>query len=253
MDHQALLELAARLATEAATTIRAVRAAGFVVERKRDHSPVTAADTLAEALILGGLAQATPDIPAVAEEAEEAGAASQAAPRFWLVDPLDGTREFAADRPHFAVCIGLIEAGRPVLGAVALPATGEIFSGIVGVGAWKRDAAGQRAIAARPMPLEGAVVMASHQGGGDPRLAAFVAARRVTQVVNIGSAEKFCRVAEGVADLYPRFGPTMEWDTAAGEALVLAAGGMFRDWNGGSFRYGKQGWRNPGFLVTGRP
>jgi 3'(2'), 5'-bisphosphate nucleotidase len=253
MEHAAQLELAARLAAEAAAAIMAVRRAGFAVQRKRDHSPVTAADTLAEALIVEGLRDATPDIPVVAEEAEEAGAAMQGSARFWLVDPLDGTREFAAGRDSFAVCIGLVEHGRPVLGAVALPAHGEVFAGIVGEGAWKLTEGQRRPIAARAIPAEGATVMASHHHADDPRIAAFVAARRVARVVNIGSAEKFCRVAEGTADLYPRFGTTMEWDTAAAEAVLLAAGGALADWDGAALRYGKQGWRNPGFLATGRP
>lgn len=248
-----MLELAARLAAEAAAAIVAVRAAGFAVEHKRDQTPVTVADRIAEALIVEGLRAATPDIPIVAEEAEEAGAAAQAAPRFWLVDPLDGTREFAAGRDSFAVCIGLVEEGRPVLGAVALPAYGEVFAGLVGHGAWKQDAAPRRAIRARAVPPEGAVVMASHKHADDPRNAAFVAQHRVARVVNIGSAEKFCRVAEGTADLYPRFGTTMEWDTAAAEALVLAAGGRMALWDGTLLRYGKPGWSNPGFLVTGLP
>jgi len=258
MDHFRLLDIAARLAADAARRILAVRAAGFAVDAKRDATPVTEADRAAEALILAGLMDATPDIPIIAEEAEEAGAAGRAAPRFWLVDPLDGTREFAAGRDSFAVCIGLIEDGRPVLGAVALPAHGELFGGIVpaagggGGIAWKQDAAGRRPIAARAIPPEGAVVMASHKYADDPRNAAFIARHKVARVVNIGSAEKFCRVAEGTADLYPRFGATMEWDTAAPEALVLAAGGVMAGWDGAALRYGKPGWTNPGFLVTGR-
>lgn len=253
MTHPELLELAARLAEQAGEGIMAVRAAGFAVERKRDATPVTVADREAEALIVAGLRAATPDIPIVAEEAEEAGAAMQASARYWLVDPLDGTREFAAGRTNFAVCIGLVEDGRPVLGVVGLPAYGEVFAGIVGLGAWKQDSAGRRPIAARAIPPEGATVMASAAHADDPRNAAFIAARTVARVVNIGSAEKFCRVAEGAADLYPRFGTTMEWDTAAAEALVLAAGGTMAGWDGAALAYGKPGWRNAGFLVTGRP
>jgi len=253
MDHAALLDLATRLARDAGAAINAVRAAGFAVERKRDHSPVTVADRIAEALIVEGLRDATPDIPVVAEEAEEAGAGMVASARYWLVDPLDGTREFTAGRDSFAVCIGLVENGRPVLGAVALPAHAEVFSGIIGVGAWKTAGGVRAPIAARRIPAEGATVMASHHHATDPRIADFVAARRVAKIIHIGSAEKFCRVAEGVADLYPRFGTTMEWDTAAAEALVLAAGGTMADWDGAAMRYGKPGWRNPGFLVTGAP
>jgi 3'(2'), 5'-bisphosphate nucleotidase len=233
----------------------AVRQGGFAVERKRDDSPVTAADRIAEALITEGLRAAAPTIPVVAEEAHEAGEVT-ATPgaRFWLVDPLDGTREFAAGLDTFAINIGLVEAGRPRLGVVALPATGEVFGGIVGQGAWKEDAGGTRhKIQARRIPAEGPVVMASRHYQKDPRIAEFAAAHRAQSVVNIGSAAKFCRVAEGTADLYPRFGPTMEWDTAAPEAVVVAAGGTITDLDGQPLRYGKPGWGNPPFIVRGLP
>lgn len=253
MDPETLLELAARLAREAAEAVMAVRAAGFAVERKRDFSPVTAADRIAEALIVDGLKEAAPDIPVVAEEAVEAGAVAAPRGRFWLVDPLDGTREFAAGADSFAVNVGLVEDGRPLLGAVALPAYREVFAGIVGGHAWKEDAAGRRPIRARRIPPDGAVVMASRHYADDPRIAEFVAARHVARLVNIGSAEKFCRLAEGTADLYPRFGTTMEWDTAAPEAVLLAAGGTVATWEGAALRYGKPDWRNPPFLATGLP
>ncbi|NKC31795.1 3'(2'),5'-bisphosphate nucleotidase CysQ [Falsiroseomonas selenitidurans] len=252
MDQDALMALAERLAGAAAAAILAVRAAGFVVERKRDHSPVTVADRVAEALIVEGLRQAAPAIPVVAEEAHEAGALAVPAGMFWLVDPLDGTRDFAAGHDSFAVNIGLVAEGRPVLGAVALPAHGEVFAGIVGRGAWKSDAAGRRPIAVRPVPASGAVAMVSRQHDRDPRIGDFLAARGVARVVSLGSAEKLCRVAEGAADLYPSRGPTMEWDTAAPEAVLRAAGGAMADWEGAPLRYGKAGWRNPGFLATGR-
>lgn len=252
MENDDLLALAARLAREAAAAIGAVRAAGFAVERKRDASPVTAADRIAEALIVDGLRAASP-YPVVAEEEVEAGLVAGAPEgRFWLVDPLDGTREFAAGLDSFATNIGLVEAGRPLLGVVALPATGEVFGGLVGHGAWKEEAGGARlAIRVRPTPPEGPVVIASRHNQTDPRIADFAAAHRAQRIVNIGSSEKFCRLAEGTADLYPRFGPTMEWDTAAPEAVLLAAGGAMADWNGAALRYGKPGWRNPGFLARG--
>lgn len=256
MNEDDLLALAVRLAGAAAAAITAVRAAGFVVERKRDHSPVTVADTIAEALIVEGLRAATPEIPVVAEEAHEAAAialpSGLSGGRFWLVDPLDGTRDFAANLDTYAVNIGLIEHGRPLLGAVALPAFGEVFSGLVGRGAWKLDATGSRPIAARAVPAFGPVAVASREHGRDPRIAAFLAERGVARLIPMGSAAKLCRVAEGVADLYPRRGPSMEWDTAAPEAVLLAAGGRMADWDGAALRYGKPGWRNPGFLAEGR-
>jgi 3'(2'), 5'-bisphosphate nucleotidase len=253
MDERGLIELAAGLARQAAAAVMAVRAGGFAVERKRDFSPVTAADRIAEALIVDGLREAAPVIPVVAEEEVEAGLVTGApGHRFWLVDPLDGTREFAAGSDNFAVCIGLVEDGRPLLGVVALPATGEVFCGLVGDGAWKQAADGARLpIRARRIPPEGPVVMASRHYQRDSRIAAFAQAQQAQRIVNIGSAEKFCRLAEGAADLYPRFGPTMEWDTAAGEAVLLAAGGAMAEWDGAPLRYGKPGWGNPAFLARG--
>jgi 3'(2'), 5'-bisphosphate nucleotidase len=252
MDPERLLALASDLARQAAEAIMAVRAAGFAVERKRDYSPVTAADRIAEALIVDGLREAAPEIPVVAEEAVEAGASHEVAHRFWLVDPLDGTREFAGGHDSFAVNIGLVEDGRPKLGVIALPATGEVFGGLAGAGAWKLDGTGpRRAIQARRVPAEGPVVMASRHYADDPRIAEFAREHHAARVVNIGSAEKFCRLAEGTADLYPRFGTTMEWDTAAPEAVLLAARGSVADWEGRPLRYGKPGWRNPSFLARG--
>lgn len=251
MNNTELLELAAGLAQRAAAAIIAVREAGFAVAHKEDASLVTEADSVAEALIVEGLRAATPDIPVVAEEEIAAGLVTEHGSRFWLVDPLDGTREFAAGRDEFCVCIGLVENGKPVLGALALPATGELFGGIVGSGAWKQDAAGRRAIACRVPPPEGLTVMSSRHYANDPRLQPFLAGRPLAAVVPAGSALKFCRVAEGVADLYPRFGGTMEWDTAAGEALIQAAGGQVRDMEGQPMRYGKPGFRNPDFVCLG--
>ncbi|UFN50048.1 3'(2'),5'-bisphosphate nucleotidase CysQ [Roseomonas sp. OT10] len=258
MTDPELLELAASLARRAADAINAIRAAGFAVERKSDASPVTEADRVAEALIVEGLRAATPDIPVVAEEEVCAGVVTRLAHRYWLVDPLDGTREFAAGRDSFAVCIGLVEGDRPVLGAVAIPPTGEVFGGLVATGdaaggtAWKEDAAGRRAIAARVPPAEGLTVMFSRHSMGDPRLAPFLEGWTVAEVVNCGSAVKFCRLAEGAADLYPRFGRTMEWDTAAGQALLEAAGGRLLDAAGQPLRYGKPGFENGAFVAWGR-
>lgn len=251
MTDAELLALAGRLAQSAAAAILTVRDAGFAVERKADMSPVTAADRLAEAIIAEGLREAAPDIPIVAEEDVSNGATLAAAPRYWLVDPLDGTREFAAGRDDFAVCIGLIENGAPKLGAVAIPPTGELFTGIVGTGAWKQDAGGHRPIAARRPPPEGLVVLASRHYADDPRLPEFLKDKKVQKVFHIGAAVKFCRLAEGAADLYPRFGRTMEWDTAAPSAVLAAAGGRCVDFAGRPLAYGKPGWENPPFVCHG--
>jgi 3'(2'), 5'-bisphosphate nucleotidase len=253
MNDMELLDLAFGLAERAGAKILEVRARGFDTMRKSDASPVTEADHAAEAVIVAGLRSATPDIPVVAEEEIAAGHVPDHADAFWLVDPLDGTREFSAGRDEFAVCIGLVRQGRAVIGAVGAPAQGEVFGGIVGQGAWKRNAAGQVAISTRAVPAEGLAVVASRHDADDPRLAPYLAGRKIASLLNIGSALKFCRVAEGIADLYPRFGRTMEWDTAAAQAVVEAAGGLVTVANTGApFRYGKAGWENPGFICWGQ-
>jgi len=257
MNDSDLLDLAAGLARRAAAAIEAVRRAGFVVERKTDESPVTEADRIAEALIVEGLRDATPGVPVVAEEEVEAGLAPEAAAarRFWLVDPLDGTKGFARGSGEYAVCIGLVEEGEAVLGAIALPATGEVFGGLRGAGAWKETGdeggAGRRPIRVRTAPPEGLVALVSRQYADDPRLARFLAGRRVAERRGLSSALKFCRVAEGTADLYARFGPTMEWDSAAGQAIVEAAGGAVVGLDDAPLRYGKADWRNPDFICRG--
>src|SRR4051794_17176719 len=253
MDDPALLELAAELAGRAGEVILAVRTRGFETLRKADRSPVTEADHAAEALILRGLRAATPDIPVIAEEEIEAGVAPSAGDQYWLVDPLDGTREFAAMRDEFTVNIGLIRDGRPVLGAVGVPAYGELFAAMLGppATAWKQTEAGRVPIAARHPPPEGMHVLASRHYAGDPRLDSFLEGRPVQRVTNMGSALKIVRLAEGAGDLYPRFGRTMEWDTAAPQAILEAAGGRLCEMGGGPLAYGKPGWENPPFLCTG--
>lgn len=253
MDDHALLDLAARLTDQAGAAIMAIRATGFAVERKADASVVTEADRVAEMLITEGLRAATPDIPVVAEEEVADGLHTAPAARFWLVDPLDGTREFAAGREEFTVNIGLVVDGRPHLGACGIPATGEIFLGIMGVGAWKQVRGARQPIRARKPPEEGITVMASRHYADDPRMGPYLAGRKVAQVLNAGSALKFCRLAEGVADLYPRFAGTMEWDTAAPQAVLEAAGGTVRNLDGSLLRYAKPGWTNEPFIATGLP
>ena len=252
MDDQALLALAAQLAEQAGAAILAVRARGFAVERKEDQSPVTEADHAAEAIIVAGLRAATPDFPVIAEEEVAAGHVTAPAPACWLVDPLDGTREFASGKDDFVVNVGLVRDGRMALGVVFIPALGEMFGGIVGLGAWKRDRRGEAAIHTRVPPDEGLTVVASRLHGDTGQIAALLAGRRVARTLNYGSALKFCRLAEGVADLYPRFGRTMEWDTAAPQAVLEAAGGRVVTTGGAPLRYGKPGWENPHFICWGR-
>ncbi len=252
MDDDALILLASSLALEAGAAILAVRERGFDVVRKEDRSPVTEADHAAEAIIVAGLRKATPGIPVIAEEEVAGGRITEPTPEYWLVDPLDGTREFAAGNDEFAVNIGLVRDGRPALGVVAIPAAGELFSGIVGRGAWKRVGSRESTVSARIPPDEGLTVLASRYHGSSTRLDDFLRGRRVAKLINFGSSVKFCRLAEGIADLYPRFGRTMEWDTCAPQAVLEAAGGTVRTFEGEPLRYSKPGWENPHFVCTGR-
>ena len=253
MNDSALLELAAGLAQKAGAVILAVRARGFETLRKADRSPVTEADHAAEAVIVQGLRAAAPEIPVVAEEEVEAGVETPASHEYWLVDPLDGTREFSALRDEFTVNIGLVRDGRAVLGVVGVPAYGELFGGMLGppAVAWKQTATGRAAIQARNPPAGGMHVLASRHHAGDVRLDEFLGNRKISHVTNMGSALKIVRLAEGAGDLYPRFGRTMEWDTAAPQAILEAAGGSLCRMDRTPLRYGKDNWANPPFLCTG--
>jgi len=260
------IEAVAALAREAGRVVMAIYATDFAVAGKADASPVTLADQQAEAVIVAGLRALAPDIPIVAEEAMAAGQAPDltGAARFWLVDPLDGTREFVARNGEFTVNIALIEHGRPVLGVVLAPALpgpaggapGCLYAGIVGQGAWLEDAGGRRAIGCRRPPAEGLTVLASRSHGDAAALAAFLArylaGRRVARQGNAGSSLKLCLLAAGEADLYPRLGRTMEWDIAAGHAVLAAAGGtVCRVDDGSPLVYGKPGFENPHFVAAG--
>jgi 3'(2'), 5'-bisphosphate nucleotidase len=252
MDDVSLLDLATALAERAGHEILAIRDRGFQIQRKADQSTVTEADKAAEAIILSGLRAASPGCTVVAEEEAASGIVSHATPEFWLVDPLDGTREFTGGGNDFAVNIGLVRAGRPVLGVVGVPATGEIYGGIVGAGAWRQKDGQRIPISARLCPPEGLTVVASRHHGDASRLNEFLGGRTVARVVNFGSSLKFCRLAEGQADLYPRFGRTREWDTCAPQAVLEAAGGSVETLDGQRLLYGKPGWDNPHFVCWGR-
>lgn len=251
MDDTFLLDLAAALAGRAAAEILAIRERGFRIERKADASVVTEADKAAETIILDGLRDALAGCTVVAEEEAAAGVVTSPGPEFWLVDPLDGTREFSGGGDDFAVNIGLVRNGAPVLGVVAVPATGEIYGGIAGFGAWRQKDGTRSPIRARTCPPEGLTVVASRHHGDPALLQTFLGGRTVARLVNFGSSLKFCRIAEGEADLYPRFGRTMEWDTCAPHAVVVAAGGSVETLDGQPLRYGKPGWDNPHFVCHG--
>ena len=255
-DHARLLGAiaeAVREAGEAALEVYRRHCASSVeVEAKGDGSPLTEADLLVDRLLGVALARIAPDIPVVTEERadSQAGAAPE---RFFLVDPVDGTKEFVRRAHEWTVNVGLIENGVPTLGVIAAPALGRLFGADPG-GAWEREAAGgRRAMRVRAVPESGVECVAS-KSHRTPETDAFIAANGIERTVSAGSSLKFCLLASGEADIYPRFGPTMEWDTAAGDAILRAAGGSVRSLEGGApgdpLAYGKPGWRNPHFLAV---
>lgn len=245
------LEQILEISRDAGEVILEVYARDFEIRDKSDASPVTEADERAEALILERLAALTPDIPVVSEEAAAKGAAPSVGERFWLVDPLDGTREFIGRNGEFTVNIALIEAGVPTIGVVLAPALRRAFGGFAGGGAFVEEKSQRRAIRCRLPPPEGLTVVSSRSHGDREALEAFVAGRTVARSAYAGSSLKFCLVAAGEADLYPRLGRTMEWDTAAGHAVLAAAGGKVRDMAGAPLLYGKPDFANPHFVAEG--
>ncbi|WP_232478577.1 3'(2'),5'-bisphosphate nucleotidase CysQ [Roseomonas rosulenta] len=247
-----LAECFAVIAQEAGARIMAFYGAAQV-QAKDDGSPLTQADLAAHDVILAGLAAACPELPVVSEEdAARAGRAPEGP--FILVDPLDGTREFISGNGEFTVNIALVDGGVPVAGVVHAPALGRLWIGALGAGAEATgpDGAARRPIAVRAPAAAGLVAVAS-RSHRDAQTEAFLAGLPISGLRSVGSSLKFCLVAEGEADVYPRFGPTMEWDTAAGQAVLEAAGGRVVCPDGAPFRYGKAGadWRNGGFIAWG--
>ena len=258
-SHGALRQPAIALAEAAGRAIMAVYAQDFAVERKDDRSPLTEADLASHHLLVAGLEALTPDIPVLSEESAALDPAVRRAwPRLWLVDPLDGTREFVKKNGEFCVCIALVERGAPLIGVVHAPVTGVTWSAAAGEGAWRREAGGDDlALATRAVgsstafaaldiapgssssPPAGLRVAAS-RSHVDPRTAALLERLPAPERVPMGSALKFGLLAEGRLDLYPRFGPTSEWDTAAGQCLVEAVGGAVLDLDGRPLRYNQR-------------
>lgn len=244
---RALIEVAEQAGRE----ILKIYKSDFEVRQKADDSPVTEADEIAEALILSALAQLIPEVPVVGEEAYAAGARPDiSGGRFWLVDALDGTKEFTKRSGEFTVNLGLIEDFTPVFGLVHAPVLDQTFWGDA-AGAFCRDADGtERPIRARAAnEAAGLVVLTSRSHRSTE--AEFLKDIKVAEEIPSGSSLKFCRVAEGRADLYPRLGPTHEWDTAAGHAVILAAGGSVTTLDGAPLTYAKADLLNPFFLVKG--
>lgn len=222
------------------------------VERKDDYSPVTDADYAADAVIVPALEALTPDIPVVSEERRFPDIGR----RFWLVDPLDGTKEFINDRPEFTVNIALVEDRKPVLGVLGVPTRGTVYAAAGPGTAIRVDKKGATSpIAGRDTPAAGIVLAISRSHAKKEEVADLVRDMKIADRIITGSAIKFCYIAEGRADFYPRIGPTSEWDTAAGHALLDATGGSLTMLDGSPFLYGKtdKNFLNPGFIARGRP
>jgi 3'(2'), 5'-bisphosphate nucleotidase len=251
------------LALEAGARVMAVYAGPIEARRKADQSPVTEADHAAEAVILAGLEAAEKDTPVISEEAFAAGHAPQVGRRFFLVDPLDGTKEFLSGNGEFTVNIALIVDGAPILGVVYAPAKNLLFSAEGAGRAFERRIEGAPGAAAlesappRPIHVRRAdktrLVAVASRSHRNPETEQFLKRYAVETFIEAGSSLKFCLIASGKADLYPRLGQTMEWDTAAGHAVLKAAGGQVRRLDGTPLTYGKvrEGFRNPHFVAEG--
>lgn len=220
------------------------------VRSKADASPLTAADLEVDQCLCEGLTKAFPDIPVVTEERAATHASGFAGERFFLVDPIDGTKEFVKNYGEFTVNIALVERGVPVAGVVCAPAVGRLFAGAEGKGAFEVPAQGGDRKPLRPRtPDNAALVVVASRSHMTPETSRFIESNRVARLTSAGSSLKFCMLAAGEADLYPRFGPTMEWDTAAGHSVLAAAGGIVEEISGKPLKYGKPGYRNPSFVA----
>lgn len=259
-----LREGAIAIARDASAAILAIYDVDFDVQHKLDASPLTAADMAAHHCIVDGLAALTADIPVLSEESAEEVPAVQRRQwsRMWLVDPLDGTREFVKRNGEFTVNLALIEDGEPIFGVVLAPVTGEVWHGGRGLGSLRR---GRGQDASHDVPLHTrspAIVplrVAASRSHRDPRSEAFIARMETgtggeVEPVGLGSSLKFCKLAEGAMDVYPRFGPTSEWDTAAGQCVLEGAGGCVLDAKGRPLRYNQRDTiLNGDFVALGDP
>ena len=249
MSQQDLLEACVVAARDAGAEILKLVAAGYQVETKSDLSPVTICDRAAEAIILRALADAAPGVPVIAEEEVAEGRIPAHGDTWFLVDPLDGTKEFVRGGDDYTVNVGLIVRGVPRLGVVYQPAIDRLWGGLVGETAFVEDDAGRTPIRvrARGAKIE-AVASKSHLT--QSTVDYLCDAVGECDFVSVGSSLKFCSVAEGLADIYPRLSPTSEWDTAAGHAILLAAGGRVDGPDGAPLGYGKAAFLNRGFCAT---
>lgn len=247
-----LLPAVEALARKAGAAILELYQTGTPTIIKSDGSPVTAADLASDAILSPGLAALTPDIPVVSEEGVEAGRVVDiSGGSFWLVDPLDGTKEFIGQTGEFTVLIGLIEDGRPTLGVMYAPVADELYAGVVPGYAWSETKAGREPIHVRQLPTDGRLTVTSSYRRTNDQLERYLATLPIGERIRRRSAFKFGDVARGAADLYPGFGTSYEWDTAAGHALVSAAGGTVTMVDGSPLNYGKPSFKNPDILVIG--
>ncbi|WP_164770701.1 3'(2'),5'-bisphosphate nucleotidase CysQ, partial [Mesorhizobium sp. M7A.F.Ca.CA.001.08.1.1] len=256
-----MLEIFERLALSAGREVMRVFHAGCAVDRKSDASPVTEADRESEKIILAGLRAAFPDIPCVAEEEASAGIVPpDLNGAFFLIDPLDGTKEFVNRRTDFTVNIALVRDGVPEVGVVFAPCTGRFFSGLPGRAESLEIDGGYQIVGRRPISVRTAVAplaVVASRSHNTPETEAYIRDLGAAEIVSVGSSLKFCLLASAEADVYPRFGRTMEWDTAAGDAILRAAGGMTRTLDGQPLVYGKrrqsddEDFANPHFIASG--
>ncbi len=258
LEHpKALMNQIRRVALEAGeVTLRYFDECGYHgADAKADGSPVTIADQEAEKVIEAALKNILPDVPMVGEESVADGAIPDltGAEYFWLVDPLDGTKEFISGSGDYTVNIALIHKDRPVLGVVYAPAKGELYAGC-GAGTairWLEENDHEKPIHVRKAPKEGLTIVASRSHGSGEKMDKFLEGYKVSKLIKRGSSLKICAVAAGKADMYPRFGPTCEWDTAAGHAVLLSAGGDITQADGSPFTYGHadRKFLNPEFIA----
>ncbi|TPM37546.1 3'(2'),5'-bisphosphate nucleotidase CysQ [Mesorhizobium sp. B2-3-4] len=261
-DDQAMLGVFEGLALAAGREVMRVFHTGCAVDSKADASPVTEADRESEKIILEGLRSAYPDIPCVAEEEAAAGVMpSDLGNAFFLIDPLDGTKEFVNRRTDFTVNIALVRHGVPEVGVVFAPCTGRFFSGRPGRAESIEVDSDYRIVARRPISARAAttpLAVVASRSHNTPETDAFIRDLGAAEIVSVGSSLKFCLLAAAEADVYPRFGRTMEWDTAAGDAVLRAAGGVTRTLDGKPLTYGKrdqaddEDFANPHFIASGR-
>lgn len=251
MHYSSILPDVIKIADEASEKVLHIYQSDFKVNYKEDHSPITAADIASHDIIVKGLRQISRDVPILSEEgAEIPWEERKKWRRFWLIDPIDGTKDFTQRTGEFTVNIAMIEDGEPVMGVVTAPALKEAFWGIKGEGAHMRDRTGRvhRIRVAEPKDTLRVVASKNHL---NEETRAFIETLGAHETVQAGSSLKFCRIAEGHADIYPRMGPTSEWDTAAAHAVLVAAGGKVQTPEGQPLVYGKENILNPNFIAAG--